>query len=116
MENSQIQPIKQLPFLSSTLVRTCFQAVPLHHSVRAHGDTDSQPLQDLTRKCPYELRENSELKNTFFEMIGRILTFIPDWNDNRISPNMMRVFYHTRPAQEALNEYREAIKQQLKTE
>ena len=116
MDNSQIQPIKQLPFLSSTLVLTCFQAVPLQHSVRAHGDTDFQRLQELTRKCPYESRESSELKNKLLELIGRILTFVPDWNDSRISPHMMRVFSCTRPAQAALNEYREAIKQQSDNE
>ena len=116
MDNSQIQPINQLPFLTSTLLLTCFQAVLLHHSVIAHGDTNFQRLQELTRQCPCELRESSELKNELFELIDRILTFVPDWNDSRISPNMMRVFSRTRPAQAALNEYREAIKQQLENE
>ena len=116
MDNSQIQPIDQLPFLTSSMVLTCFQAIKLQHSVRAYGDIDFQRLQELTRKCPYELRQSIEYKNEFFELAGRILTFVPDWKDNRISPNMMRAFSRIRPAQNALNEYRENIKQLLDTE
>ena len=48
MDNSQIQPINQLPFLTSGLVLTSFQAIKLQHSVRAHGDLDFQRLQELT--------------------------------------------------------------------
>ena len=33
MDNSQIQPINQLPFLTSSLVLTSFQAIELKHSV-----------------------------------------------------------------------------------
>ena len=89
MDNSQIQPINQLPFLTSSLVLTCFQAFKLQHSVRAHGDLNFQRLQELTRKCPYELRSSNELKQEFFDLANSILTFVPDWNDNQISPNMM---------------------------
>ena len=116
MDHTQIQPINQLPFLTSSMVLTSFQAIKLQHSVRAHGDVDFQRLQELTRKCPYELRQSIELKNEFFELAGRILTFVPNWRDNRISPNMMRAFSRIRPAQNALNEYRESIKQLLDNE
>ena len=40
MDNSQIQPINQIPFLTSTLVLACFLALELKHSVRAHNDID----------------------------------------------------------------------------
>ena len=66
MDNSQIQPINQLPFLTSSLVLTSFQAIKLQHSVRAHGDLDFQRLQELARKCPYELQNSTDLKNEFF--------------------------------------------------
>ena len=56
------------------------------------------------------------MKNDFFELASRILTFILDWKDNRISPTMMRAFSRIRPAQNALNGYRENIKQSLETE
>ena len=65
MDHTQIQPINQLPFLTSSMVLTSFQAIKLQHSVRAHGDVDFQRLQELTRKCPYELRQSIELKNEF---------------------------------------------------
>ena len=42
MDNSQIQPINQIPFLTSTLVLTCFLALELKHSVRAHNDINFQ--------------------------------------------------------------------------
>ena len=45
MDHTQIQPINQLPFSTSSLILTCFQAVELSHSVRAHGDHDFQIFQ-----------------------------------------------------------------------
>ena len=116
MDNEQIQPINQLPFLTSTLVITCFEAFELRHSVRAHGDPDFQRLQNITRMCPFRLRESNELKNEFFNLAGQIFTFVPNWNDSRITPNMIRVFSRIRPAQEAINEYREKIKSLLDNE
>ena len=65
MDNSQIQPIDQLPFLTSSIVLTCFQAIKLQHSLRAHGDIDFQRIQGLTSKCPYKLRQSIELKMNF---------------------------------------------------
>ena len=116
MDHTQIQPINLLPFLTSSLVLTSFVAVKLQHSVRAHGDIDFQRLQSITRMNPFELRNDSSLKQEFFDLAGSILTFVPDWNDSRISPNMMRAFSRIRPAQEALNEYRECIKRQLEND
>ena len=113
MDNAQIQPINQLPFLTTTLVMTCFQAFELKHSVRAHGDPDFQRLQNLARMCQFELRQSYELKSDFFSLAARILTFVPNWNDTCITLNMMRVFSQIRPAQAAINKYREKIKQLL---
>ena len=116
MDNEQIQPINQLPFLTSTLVMTCFEAFELQHSVRAHGDPDFQRLQNITQMCPFRLRANNDLKNDFFNLMEQFFTFVPNWNDNRITPNMVRVFSRIRPAQEAINEYRENIKMMLDNE
>ena len=66
--------------------------------------------------CPFVLRESSELKNEFFELARRILTFVPDWNDDSIGTNMMRVFSCKKPAQEALEQYKEQIKRRLNEE
>lgn len=113
MDPSQLEPIRQLPFLVSSLMLTCFRAVELRHSVRAHGDVDFQRLQAITRMNPFELSQSPELKNEFFDLAGRVLTFVPNWQDPRITPNMMRAFSRIRPTQEALDEYRESIKRQL---
>ena len=93
MDHKQIQPINQLPFLTSSLVLTCFEAIELKQSVRAHGDLDFQRLQDITRMNPFQLMNHSVIKNDFFELAGRILTFVPNWNDSRVTPNMMRCFH-----------------------
>ena len=70
-------------------------------------------LQELAKKCPYNLRNNTDLKNDFFELASRILTFVPNSDDNRIGPKMMRTFSRIRPAQKAVIEYRQNIKQTL---
>ena len=49
MDHEQMQPIDQIPFLTSTLVMTCFQTVELKYSFRAHNDQDVQRLQEITR-------------------------------------------------------------------
>ena len=116
MDHKQIQPINQLPFLTSSLVLTCFEATELKHSVRAHGDLDFQRLQDITRMNPFQLRNDNAVKNEFFELAGRILTFVPNWNDSRITPNMVRCFSRKQPAQNALNEFRESLKCLLRNE
>ena len=116
MDHTQIQPINQLPFLTSSLVLTCFYAVELCHSVRAHGDIDFQRLQQITRMDPFSLMEDIGIKDEFFRLAGDILTFVENWDDCRIRPNMMRAFSRVRPAQEALTDYRESIKRQLQNE
>ena len=116
MDHSQIQPINQLPLLTSSLILTCFQAVELRHSVRAHGDPNFQRLQKIARMNPFDLIENNEIKEEFFDLAGTILTFVVNWEDRRIDPNMMRIYSRIRPAQDALNDYRESIKQQLDNE
>ena len=63
MDNSQIKPINQIPFLTSTLVLTCFLALELKHSVRAHNDIDFQQLQSITKMDPFDLEHDMETKN-----------------------------------------------------
>ena len=46
----------------------------------------------------------------------RFFTFVPNWNDSCITPNMVRVFSRIQPAQEAINEYRKNIKMMLDNE
>ena len=116
MDPSQLQPINMLPLLVSSLMLTCFVMIELKHSVRAYGDVEFQRLQQLTRLDPYELRSSEELKNDFFALAEQILTFVPNWEDEQINPNMMRAFLRKIPAQETLVAYRESIKRQLTSE
>ena len=41
---------------------------------------------------------------------------MPDWEDNRIDPNMMLTFAQKMPAQKAPDKYREIIKRQLQND
>ena len=116
MDHTQIQPINQLPFLTSSLVLTCFNAIELQHLVRAHQDLEFQRIRQITRMDPFELSQDNSIKEEFFRLAGEVLTFVPNWNDNRIGPNMMRAFSRVRPAQDALNEYRERIKRLLQND
>ena len=87
-------------------------ALELEHSARAHNAIYFQGLQSITRMDPFELEHNMETKNVF-NLTERILTFVPDWSDKIINPNMMRVFFRSKPAQNALDKYRESVKRQL---
>ena len=116
MDHKQIQPINKLTFLTFSLLMTCFEAVELKQSVRAHGDLDLQHLQDIARMNPFQIVNDSVVKKELFALAGRILTFVSDWNDRRVTPNMMRCFSRKKPAQNALNEYRESVKCLLSNE
>ena len=53
MDPTQLQPIDKLPFLTSSLMMTCFPMIELQHSVRPHGDIEYQRLQAITRMNPF---------------------------------------------------------------
>ncbi len=61
---------------------------------------------------PFKLITSSTLKANFFRL-ARMLTYVPDWDDQRIGPNMMRAFSQVLPAQEALREYHQSITRQM---
>eukprot|EP00956_Cyclotella_meneghiniana_P024833 scaffold50532_cov38-Cyclotella_meneghiniana.AAC.1 len=106
MDPAQLQAIKMRPFLTSAFMLSCFQMVELKHSVRAHGDPEFQRLQQLSRMDADVLLSSQALKEEFFEKAGRLLTFVPSWDDPRIGPNMLRAFSRKIPAQRALADYR----------
>ena len=95
------------------LLLTYFHGIELKHSVRAHGDFPFQQLQQITRMNPYDLTNNNTIKSEFYELAGQILTLVSSWEDSQINPNMMRAYSRKHPAQEALNDYRESVRQQL---
>ena len=90
--------------------------IRLEHSVRAYGGIEFKRLQDIKRMNPFVLMESKILKSEFIELLGRILTYVKSWTDQRIGPNIMRTFSQIRPEQEALNDYREIVKRQLNAE
>ena len=64
----------------------------------------------------FYLIRNDETKYDFFRLAGGILKCVPNWEDNRIGPNMMRDLSIVSPEQDALNEQRESINSQLKND
>ena len=103
-------------FLTSSLVLACFYDIDIQHSVRAHQDLDFQRLQQITRMKPFDLIRNDVIKYEFFILAGGILTFVTNWEDNRIGPNIMCDFSIVWPSQEALNKCIESIKHQLQND
>ena len=65
MDPSQLQPIGQLPFLTSSLMLTCFKMIELKELVWAHGDPDFQRLQEIKRMNPFKLMSNNIIKEEF---------------------------------------------------
>ena len=59
------------------------------------------------------LQDNQCLNDKFFDLAGRILTYLPKWEYSRIKANMICIFSSTRPAQEAMNKFRNIIKREL---
>ena len=92
---------------------TSFVAIELTHSVRAHGYPEFKRLQDITRMDPHALRESPELEAEFKRIAKEELTFVQDWDDDAIGPNMMQTFSRRIPAKEALDKYRESTKRKL---
>ena len=109
MDHAQLPPVDGLPFLLSTLVLTSFSMIQLKCSVRAHNDPAFQRFQYLTRLNPFELRNEVDLKEDFFELAGSIFIFVSNWDNNQIQPNMARVFSRKMPAKDATAKYVESL-------
>ena len=41
---------------------------------------------------PFDLIINDVIKDDFFRLAGGIIRFVPNWEDNRIGPNIMHYF------------------------
>ncbi len=61
----QIGVINAMPFLTPTLILTCFQAIKLSHLVRAHHDPDFQELLNLMQTNPIDLIDDEYQKGVF---------------------------------------------------
>jgi len=99
MDALQLRPVTGRPALLSPHMLTCFTLHELHHSVRASRDPVLREIQSYTRKHPAELTE-SDIRR-FRQLIEQNCTFVPTWDDPRLSPNMLRVFGKKAAAREA---------------
>lgn len=100
LDHTQLYPIGGHPFLCSSHILPCFTFVQLKKSVRAHSDPDLQIIQALAREDPFILRESREKKDLFFQKMRQILTYVPDHNDRRITPNAKVIFSRRRLAKD----------------
>jgi len=108
LDPRQIGVINAMPFLTSTLILTCFQAIKLSHSVRAHHDPDYQELLNLMRTNPIDLIDDEYQKRRFFDLID-LFGFVIYWDDPSITPNTIRLFAKKVPVTASLGNYTEAV-------
>ena len=85
----------------------------MKHLVTVQGDIPFEQLQQITRMNPYNLINDNRIKTEFYELAGQILTFVSNWEDSQMNPNMMRAYSQKQPGQEAVNDYRESVRQEL---
>ena len=85
----------------------------MKHLVTAQGDIPFEQLQQITRMNPFNLINDDRIKTEFYELAGQILTFVSSWEDLQINQNMMRAYSQKQPAQEALTNYIESVRQEL---
>ena len=90
MDAMQLRPVEGRPPLVSPHMATCFDFVPLDHSVRAAHCPALRRLIEICRMKRSEL--NSALQNEFYDLITRHCSFVPDFDDPRLRPDMLRMF------------------------
>lgn len=110
MDHTQIQPIKALPFLTSTLVMTCFSCVKLKHSVRAAAEPLFCEFQQLTRMNPLQLLSDERIdgkthKERFYELANQLFEYVPSMSDDRVLPTMARMYAWKNPVKNAMALY-----------
>ena len=101
MDHTQIQPIDGRPFLTSSNIVSCFKMVCLEHSVRAHNDPEFQRIQQISRFPHSKFDEDPSLVDEFINLCSEHLTFVDDWDDERITPTTMRLYSKKVPARES---------------
>ena len=105
MDHTQIQPIDGRPFLTSAHIISCFKTVELQHSVRASSDSAFQEIQKISRYPHSRFLEEPELVEKFVTLCSEHLTFVENWDDDRITPTTMRLYSKRIPAREASQQF-----------
>ena len=99
MDAQQLRPVGGRPPLLSPQVTACFDFLPLDHSVRA---ARCKPLQRLVEICRMPLRDLTEdVHREFAALVKGNCTFVKDWDDPRLRPDMLRMFATHRARHEA---------------
>lgn len=118
MDHAQIQPIKAMPFLLSSLVITTMDMIELRHSVRASSDPDFQRFQKILRMNPYTLAASSELKEEFMALMDKPhdeggINFVSSWDDPSITPNTVKIFAKREMVKKAQAEHASVLVRKL---
>ena len=108
MDHTQLGAIDGWPFLLSSHILTDFVLIRLSHSVRAHGDAEYQEIQALTRMNPVELLSDPAYEIRFKKLLRENMTFVDDWDDPKITPDVQRMYARRMPAYEASSKYVES--------
>jgi predicted GIY-YIG superfamily endonuclease len=90
MDSMQLRPVDGRPPLLSPQVTACFDFLPLDHSVRAARCPALQRLVQICRMSRSQLTE--EVREEFVALVTKKCTFVPDWDDPRLRPDMLRMF------------------------
>ena len=113
MDHAQLQPIKALPFLMSSLILTTFTMVQLKESVCASSDPDFREFQNILRMNPSKLPENPTLKERFCFLADTLFTYVPDMHHPSITPQMTRMYSCKNMVKSATAMYTELLIEQL---
>jgi len=111
MDPLQLRPVSGRPALLSPHMLTCFSLRELRHSVRASRDALLRRIQAYTRMHPSQLTSTDI--GDFRSLIEQCCTFVDDWNDPQLRPNMLRVFGKKAAAREAERALLAQAKQQF---
>jgi predicted GIY-YIG superfamily endonuclease len=99
LDECQLRPVTGRPPLLSPHMITCFSFQALDHSVRAATDPNLRRIIVITRMRRSQLTEQIEAE--FKKLIQQHCTFVPDWNDNRLKPEILRMFARNKAKQQA---------------
>lgn len=109
LDHTQIQPWDGRPFLTSPLVIPCFDKVQLKHSVRTN-DSGAYDMQDIARSNYNVLSTDRSKVDRFIELAGTKFTFVPSWNDEKITKSTYRVYSKRVPVVDATADFVKKVK------
>ena len=114
LDHRQLPPVRGRPFLMSPHILTCFQFAVLKHSVRASNDENLQRIIDIARMPCNEYTDNILIE--FRHLARNNFTFVSNWSDPLITPDVFRILSRKKSSQEACIDYISQVKQQLNPE